>query len=49
MVDLGPLLREVPDVDPSFILALHRTPWAEGLCEGIQREETCLEWQGKDR
>lgn len=49
IVDLGPLLRDVPDVDPSVLLTLHRTPWAEDVCEGIRKQEACFEWQGKDR
>lgn len=48
-VDLDPLLRDVPGVDPSVLLLLHRTPWADVVLEGIRKEEACFEWQGKDR
>lgn len=48
-IDLDPLLREVPGVDPHVLLLLHRSPWADGVIEGIRKEETCLEWQGRDR
>ncbi|CAM9511208.1 unnamed protein product [Ectocarpus sp. 12 AP-2014] len=47
-VDLDPLLRDVPGVDPSVLLLLHRTPWADVVLEGIRKEESCFEWQGKD-
>ncbi|CBJ29792.1 hypothetical protein Esi_0161_0061 [Ectocarpus siliculosus] len=48
-VDLDPLLRDVPGVNPSVLLLLHRTPWADVVLEGIRKEEACFEWQGKDR
>ncbi|CAM9979949.1 unnamed protein product [Ectocarpus sp. 8 AP-2014] len=48
MVDLDPLLRDVPGVDPSVLLLLHRTPWADVVLEGIRKQEACFEWQGKD-
>ncbi|CAM9691398.1 unnamed protein product [Ectocarpus sp. 4 AP-2014] len=47
-VDLDPLLRDVPGVDPSVLLLLHRKPWADVVLEGIRKEESCFEWQGKD-
>lgn len=49
MIDLDPLLRGVPGVDPHVLLLLHRSPWADGVVEGIRKEETCFEWQGRDR
>lgn len=49
MLDFRPLLQAIPGVDPSVMLALHRTPWAEGVSEGIRSVEACFEWQGKDR
>lgn len=48
-VDLDPLLRGVPGVDPSVLLQLHRTPWADGVIDGIREEVACFEWQGRDR
>lgn len=48
-IDLDPLLRGVPGVDPHVLLLLHRSPWADGVVEGIRKEETCFEWQGRDR
>lgn len=49
MIDLDPLLGGVPGVDPHMLLLLHRSPWADGVIEGIRKEETCFEWQGRDR
>lgn len=48
-VDLDPLLRGVPGVDPSALLLLHRNPWADGVIDGIRDEVACFEWQGRDR
>lgn len=48
-MDLSPLLRETPGVDPAVMLQLHRTPWANGVSEGVHREEVVFEWQGKGR
>ncbi|CAM9826047.1 unnamed protein product, partial [Ectocarpus sp. 12 AP-2014] len=42
-VDLDPLLRDVPGVDPSVLLLLHRTPWADVVLEGIRKEESCFD------
>eukprot|EP00903_Cladosiphon_okamuranus_P016189 g14940.t1 len=47
-IDLDPLLQGVPGVDPHVLLLLHRSPWTDGVIEGIRKEETCFEWQGRD-
>lgn len=48
-VNLDPLLRGVPGVDPSVLLLLHRSPWADDVIDGIRKEVACFEWQGRDR
>lgn len=48
-INLDSLLQGVPGVDPHVLLLLHRSPWADGVIEGIRQEETCFEWQGRDR
>ncbi|CAM9499803.1 unnamed protein product [Scytosiphon promiscuus] len=48
--DLDSLLRDVPGIDPSVLLLLHRSPWADGVIEGVRREETCFDrghWSSK--
>ncbi|CAM9643276.1 unnamed protein product [Hapterophycus canaliculatus] len=46
--DLDSLLRDVPGIDPSVLLLLHRSPWADGVIEGVRKKETCFEWQGRN-
>lgn len=48
-IGLDPLLRDVPGVEPHVLLLLHRSPWADGVIEGIRKKETCFEWEGRNR